>query len=1032
MRQVLRIYEADDETVALEFSTSDADPLPYLKEGLVTDEQEVDIRDCSATIGAITCELVDVPTVAGDQDSGGITAVLADEDGETRWIGHRAEFLQEPSGGGDLYPVFDGIVGSLSLLDTLVTYRAALEDITARGRKVPLFGHHETMSMIPPGPVNGFGEVRSATGVFTSYAIRPADVLEAEYVQHDATSGYFRFTMPGSQIPAAARRAVLRRPLYAEDGSYIRDVYGRMAIRWRANSADTWKTFRRVPVSSEPGWDSALQDNIVTTTNRIWVGQNPDEAVPPALPTDGQSVEIQVLYSGPPTPDFPLLFEGPAGAELKKILDGEYSPVWDEGTGAYVPQPLRIRYDTTRMTALADEVEDLFAEITEPAEDAREWLQEHWFGAFGYLPTIREGLLYPIRLEMPDAAPTLVLDNTNVESARWSHERADAVTVVEYVFNRIEMVRVGASYLPDLNTFIGPDFDAPDGTLVPTKREVRQEFRSSSAATIGEEVVRIQPVTVMELAGRGGRGDSQTRSAQSISQRRGRHLIDRLRFGAQRVTVKASRHDPEVDAANVGDWAILGATWVPEYSTLTRGANRLTQIVAARNVDQRWREFVLLDAGSENQPLDPPTIGALVAHDDGTVDIPVATIPEGEAAVYYAVADAQPAAGSGLWLLASRIAAPGTVTTPPLAAGANVFVRVRAEAEGRIYSSSVYDDVTLAQVPRVSNVRIELTNGIPTVRWDPNPFALGVRITYSTETDPIDPALDQTLDADAMDESAPLPVFVPADYMIVARVTPYSGWTGAAVSGTAGDPEQASASSVAAATRPTVTDVEADEQVVTVRVDANALSVRLQRVGGAGWNRTVDLGTLRRVTFDVSQPDGNGNSGIGAGATWEMEAQASTDPASSFDDGLLSEVEPVVVVDSAATPAVFAAQAIATAPAVGSDDITIKLHATTAYDPALHDVHVFAYVQEPGDPQFVSLGRIDNTADFSPDPNSTGNEPDGVEVTYTWASGYQARAKSGSSDIATRFEFRCKLVLASTGATEASSIAPVSYWVASA
>lgn len=136
MRQLLRIYEDDDETVALEFSTDAADALPYLKEVLESDDQEVDIRECSATIGAVTCDLVDVPTVAGDQDSGAVTASFANLDGESEWIGHRAEHLRESSPGGPLVTLFDGIVGGLRLLDTLVTYRATLEDITARGRKV--------------------------------------------------------------------------------------------------------------------------------------------------------------------------------------------------------------------------------------------------------------------------------------------------------------------------------------------------------------------------------------------------------------------------------------------------------------------------------------------------------------------------------------------------------------------------------------------------------------------------------------------------------------------------------------------------------------------------------------------------------------------------------------------------------------------------------------------------------------------------------------------------------------------------------
>lgn len=1114
IRELLRIYEEDDETVAFEFSTDPADPLPYLKRLLNTDEQQFDIRDASATIGALTCELVDVPTIAGDQDSGAITEALPNADGESVWLGHRAEYLREASPGGPLLSVFDGIVGGVELQPTLVTYRVTLEDISARGRKVRLFTHHETVSLIPPGPVNGFGRIRDGFDN-TYYAIQPAGIVSARYSQVTATSGSLRLEFALGRMTQDIAEAGLPQMKYADTGEPIRATYPRLAVRWRANSADPWKTFRNMPVGPS-GWDTAFRATNASNPDSdvlVWLARDPDEVGPPALPADDQVVQVQVLYSGPPTPAFPLYVEGPAGAVLKDICDGVYNE-----------EPPRIRYDAVRMAELADEVEDLFAEIDAPADDAREWLREHWFGAFGYLGAIRDGLLYPIRLEMPDETPTLELDDSNVADASWSHDRADAVTVVEYTFIRHDR------YIP---LVIGPGIlPGVSGSQTTARREVTTVFRSFAAATIGEQVARFKPVTVREIVAASplsGLFDAAVR-ADPIVQRRSRHLLDRLRYGAQRVTVKASRHDAAVAAAQVGDWGLLGPSWLPEYETQRRGSNRLAQIVAARNIDARWREFVLLDAGPDADPLAQPTIGALAANDDGTVDVPVTAIPEGEAAVYYAVAAVQPPASSGQWLLAARIDAPATVQLPAAPAGATVHVRVRAEAEGRIYSSSVYDDATVPALPRIRDVVVELVGGTPIVRWLPNPYTLGVRLAYSVQTDISSAALDQTIDVDASLESQALPVNVPVGYTILVRVTPYSGWNGVNVTGTAGAAAEAHATRQASTQDPTAQtllnfrdirrtstevefgwdwgisveqaafwvteqsadvitdpwpaegdppdiiidatdpphlvvavppagsliyleararwdagasvgprwrgvitpaagvvleymDVYVDGTTVTVYTDEAGLSIKLERTDVPGWVQHFDVGPDRKIVFDVSEESAPGEGDeIGVGETWPMLATVYGEPVNEVGVGTPEISEPLVVSEATATPAEWVASGMSvTSPALLDDVIDLTMHATDVPG----TVEVWWRVKEPG-LDYTEYARIDDTAEFTPDPNSVGNIPDAVLKAYTFESGYARRAKEGANDTATYFQFRFDLVVA--GAVVATLTKTVNYY----
>src|SRR5690606_37099475 len=90
-------------------------------------------------------------------------------------------------------------------------------------------------------------------------------------------------------------------------------------------------------------------------------------------------------------------------------------------------------------------------------------------------------------------------------------------------------------------------------------------------------------------------------------------------------------------------------------------------------------------------------------------------------------------------------------------------------------------------VPRLHEVRIALDGGTPTVHWQHNGVAQGVRIAYwihSLESDPTGPAT--TVDVAASELGHTLGVTVQPGEAITVEVTPYTGWTGSAVSGTPG------------------------------------------------------------------------------------------------------------------------------------------------------------------------------------------------------------------------------------------------------
>jgi hypothetical protein len=175
----------------------------------------------------------------------------------------------------------------------------------------------------------------------------------------------------------------------------------------------------------------------------------------------------------------------------------------------------------------------------------------------------------------------------------------------------------------------------------------------------------------------------------------------------------------------------------------------------------------------------------------GVVSVPVTALGSGaEARVDYAVSASEPAATSGIWMFLGRVASvPTTLTTPPVPPGSTVWVRARGEQLGRrpsAYTTAV--SVAVGNTPRVANVALLLDEfGVPTVSWLPNDYALGVRIYYGLHAAGVAVSFPNNLDADAGNlEHEFSSIRVTDGFVFEVSVEPWTGWTGSAVSGSAG------------------------------------------------------------------------------------------------------------------------------------------------------------------------------------------------------------------------------------------------------
>lgn len=770
--QALTVYEADDVTPLFTLSTDPAANNPYLKPFESYPEQEIDFAKGAASIGQMNVQAVDVPTDPTDQATGFLTDLMADANGYSQVNGRRAVATEDRGSGAET--VLDGVVKSVRLLDSFVTYEFELRDIRERERKTKAFVTTDTPTVLPRGVLNGYGTLLTG-GI--RWPVPPTAPLTGFYRADGSARGEVEFDVAADRaelvLTDPMREALTTyAPLDAEPETLI---YDRWQLLWRdtasggAYSTITQVAHRhaslpggggRLPYSEGGGVIGGLRINNVVSGD--------------TLPSNGQEIDIIVQYVGPVTEDWPLhLQDLTVGELLRNGYRGDYSE-----------EDPRIRYDES---ALLDLDTPVRAIIKKPADELRAWAEKHAYPVVHAAPTLNEsGEISPVTYLLPDATVTpVVLNDSNCRPAGggWSHGTEDAVNLVTVKYKRDYRISLFSSSELALSDQI-------------RSRDIEHEFRlQESIDLLGEQPLEIASDLLRALGGIDGGplfGDVIDEQGAQVARRVSRMATDRFALGGQYFALEISRDDSDAESLRVGSWTTVGVSWMPDYLLGTRGLSRLAQVVGRRNLDASWAVLTLIDAGSANAPVTAPTLGTVTVDDAGVVSIPVTALGSGaEARIDYALNATEPAADSGLWRFLDRVdSVPSTVTTPPIPPGDTAWVRSRGEAVGRrpsAYTTAV--SVTAPSTPRVYEVELEVddTTGVGTVRWSPNSACDGVRVYYEVHDLDTVPTYSDSTDADSADGELVVPdVRAIGGLRLSVRVEPYPTWTGSAVSGTPG------------------------------------------------------------------------------------------------------------------------------------------------------------------------------------------------------------------------------------------------------
>lgn len=785
----LTIYREDDETPWIEVSTDPAHARPYLHLPGEYDVGDVDLLRGRALVGEMLVRVID-PQTGADQSERWLTERLGvpqteEGAGHSAVSGRRARLVEGSA------VVLDGMVSGVRLSQSFAGFEFSLRDIRERHRKRSLFARTGTATVLPRGVLDGYGQLPGG-----GWLVPPTRPLAATWRQESPLLGgfgYFDLTSyweggGGGSIPHRSG-ATVPPELVLTDAmreAAVRDDQGRyphLAVLWRPLVGGAWRRIGR------PGGGGSLFTREVLNAYPARLrgaGERDGEEVQAVgyigcsrllfqdpLPSDGQNVQVVVLYTGPPSEEYPFHWEGEAGDFLARVYAGE----WSEGG-----RPVTERVDEAALARLTTPIR---VRLTEPVEDSRAWIEEVYHQLRAAPALDAEGRIAPVTSELPgpDVVLPEITDDVCQPIPGWDHPATDAVTVVRVTYPRD--VRVPAEEDPT------GERSAGDGIA---SREITVESRAAEWALdlMGEQVHEIRATLFRALGGVDGSpisGDVSDETGHALAVQAGAETLDRWAFGGQSSFVALRRS--AFPGLRPGAWLIDRRSWRPNYREGRRGGQTLVQAMSVRVLDPAWLAVRLVDAGPAEQPLATPQLGTITVDDDGVVTIPVTLIPAGgEAAVYYYVGASAPS-DPGQWRLVDRVAEAGEVSTPPLPGGSTVWITARGEAEGRRpsdYRAPV--SVQTPAIPRILEARATLDGPDPAITGAANTATQGVRVRYAVHEDGTEPPapLPDSADFPAADLATglALPATVAPGQRLTAEVEGWTGYSGGSVTGQPG------------------------------------------------------------------------------------------------------------------------------------------------------------------------------------------------------------------------------------------------------
>ena len=625
----LTVYD-DDRLTPLWTASTDPDDATADKILVEPDsyaEQEVDFAEGTASITAATVEVIDPPRTPGDQDTG-LTTYRLVRDGITAMAGLRHRLLRWISESVGWVTIADGPGGFPRLGDTYSSYTTEIRDVRESERKLEAFTDSPDVvdeclgivpryvTIFPHGVTAPWGDIHGDGSEYLLDAAEPITGIHSvvdfyglsgtqfgittheTYASFQLWPDYLVLTdalreMGEARVVEATGQTNGTQPLYRMEWPHLQ-------IWWRYPGEEDWHVSRL-------GTETATADaptNLFsghTTTGVVVVGYDESDApifeqrtVVESLPTFnswfiadpdqyiplGQELEFMLVYVGEASESAPILIETTAGALLRQLYEGYWSPRDEDGA---VVDP-GIRYDATALDAMTQPVRLI---MRETADDVRRWAEEHLYKPRGFAPSLDQfGRIAPTsqRIDV-DPATLITVGDAGIEPGPDWCAGDRVVNSIEFRYPRTWVVDG-----PD------PDMEQSDfAGLVREPREVRVQERSDlSIARFGEQRWETDGIACVALGNSDGAplGLLADEWGWQLAAERRVHVFGRWRFGTPYADLTCLRS--LTATLRVGDWLTVEPSWMPSYATGERGiTDGYAQIIAIADLDCAWRRLTV-------------------------------------------------------------------------------------------------------------------------------------------------------------------------------------------------------------------------------------------------------------------------------------------------------------------------------------------------------------------------------------------------------------------------------------------------------
>ncbi|MEM7416792.1 MAG: hypothetical protein AAF389_14900 [Gemmatimonadota bacterium] len=459
----------------------------------------------------------------------------------------------------------------------------------------------------------------------------------------------------------------------------------------------------------------------------------------------------------PTSENVPYLIGGVDGIHpmelLEELLDGTH--------GGDV-----VGYETAALTTLkALPFRPVWVDEREPTDRA-EWMRGI-FELYGVAPLVGTDLqLRPteIRLDQNVAPGALTtLSAANARDLDWNHGSAELVNVLALKGRALRAIG------DEAERDVGFPPHGYDRVAVPYP-----EIAHDNVADLGEIVHELETSLILDPWFRRGTSPRPRELSQGLFEVFGDGAV----IGAITVADDAG--------VNAGDQVVLDLDSLKTFNPETddRTGDRIIRLLDFQDLDPANRRFRFIDLGPSAAVLAAPTVAIAQDGTDGDLlNVTISGLPAGATAhVECDVGTSTPVTyryakeGVGNEVVSFRI---------PNGSGTG-YARAYATAPNRIRSDWATDTVALSARAKILEANVVKVADTAVVTWSVPSGTLGIRARYDTHERTEDPTFANQADYDASTGTLTITGVGELDVVSV-ELTPYTGWTGAAVSGSAGD-----------------------------------------------------------------------------------------------------------------------------------------------------------------------------------------------------------------------------------------------------